>query len=569
MANILKFPEEPVRTKRQSFLQDGNDTLDFDDHKRANDYTFPLPTKESFRSFSRLAAKDWSNQELADLFRVKRLLDAAGVANEIDRGMTDEGDPWFLYCDVNGEVFIHLCRIDGVYVLDSPNLSRPLRGSDFNALIEEFTNRKANSAATTPDTRRVVNLDRNGKVFLHPSTMLAALVWTLFLASEELVAILPEEGSGAQSSEVSHDPVPVSGIDDQDTVIDPLQFVRQDHEILPDSAKPSGPMAQYLRDMEALSDDKLGQNTYAIGLSVVAISLGLVSETEARNAETMTFESLLAMISGQDDAPAEGTSLLGDFGLTQGGTEEFFESLTQFLNTFALAGRDNKVVSHSESDEHHGVDLTGRIETSTNINETQASIRLHLQEQPRDARPSADHGDATLNSESLQVTLAEQTNASIEANDQMGQMLSKFGLMSTSGNVEINAREYVFDNNTVFATFNVNTRELETAADLITGALEKEKPTESVLHLGLANSSGQHKHFKTYDNEAYQFITFLLSKERDLEMIATTNELILLDLEIFDANAKDTFAISWSLDNGDVISAIGLRSDYDFHDVMV
>jgi hypothetical protein len=33
------------------------------------------------------ALNDWSNQELADLYRVKRLLDAAGVPNELDRGL--------------------------------------------------------------------------------------------------------------------------------------------------------------------------------------------------------------------------------------------------------------------------------------------------------------------------------------------------------------------------------------------------------------------------------------------------------------------------------------------------
>jgi len=32
---------------------------------------------------------------------------------------------------------------------------------------------------------------------------------------------------------------------------------------------------------------------------------------------------------------------------------------------------------------------------------------------------------------------------------------------------------------------------------------------------------------------------------------------------------KDTFAVSWTLDNGEIISTIGLRSDYEAYDLVV
>src|SRR6056297_2505757 len=95
MANILKFPETSGGTKRQAFLQDGDDIMHFDDQTLADDHTFPLPDAKSYRDLGKLRAKDWSNQELANLFRVKRLLDAAGVPNEIDRASPTRAIPGF------------------------------------------------------------------------------------------------------------------------------------------------------------------------------------------------------------------------------------------------------------------------------------------------------------------------------------------------------------------------------------------------------------------------------------------------------------------------------------------
>ena len=69
-------------------------------------------------------------------------------------------------------------------------------------------------------------------------------------------------------------------------------------------------------------------------------------------------------------------------------------------------------------------------------------------------------------------------------------------------------------------------------------------------------------------DSAYEFITFLMSKDNDLEMIATGNELILLDPEVFNVATEDTFTASWTLENGDVISTIGLRSDYEAYDLV-
>ena len=570
MANILKFPETSGGTKRQAFLQDGDDILHFDDQTLADDHTFPLPDAKSYRDLGKLRAKDWSNQELANLFRVKRLLDAAGVPNEIDRGVTDEGDPWFLFCDANGEVFIHLCRLDGVYVLDSPSISRPLRGRDFNALIEEFTDRRVPAGSDAPDTRRVVRLERNGKVFLHPSTMLAALVWTLFLAAEELVMILPEESAGPPGPDLPDDLVPVAGSGGQETDFDPLQLALQDQGMQDDDARPDSFVSRNTHDTEAFTEEKIGQNTYAIGLSAIAISLGFMSETQVPDVDAMILESILAMIAGQDDATGEGMDVLDDLGIAQNGAQDFLAALTQFFDEVSLAARDGKEPAAQDAEAHQDTGAPGHIQAFVEGLETQVSAFLGAQEQLRDTgEPSAETARATPEAETVQDALTEPSIAYAQETDQMAQMLSRFGLVNVSGNLETNAREYTFDDNTVVATFDVNARELETATDLITGSLETGQPALDVIDVDFGDTSGQQSPFQPYDDEAFAFITFLMSKENDLEMIAVGNELILLDPEIFNVAVKDTFAVSWTLDNGEIISTIGLRSDYEAYDLVV
>ncbi len=126
--------------------------------------------------------RDWTNQEMADLARVQYLLSRAGVQLETDRGLSDEGDPWFVFCDAQGEVFVHICRMGMTYLLDGPSLDAPLRGPSFDALVKSFIDRATAKVAAL----NVVPLKKDNKVFLHPSVMLTALIWSLFLLNDQM-----------------------------------------------------------------------------------------------------------------------------------------------------------------------------------------------------------------------------------------------------------------------------------------------------------------------------------------------------------------------------------------------
>ena len=47
--------------------------------------------------------RQWNNQEIADFYRAADILKRAGLDVEIDSGMTDEGEPWFVFVRSSGD----------------------------------------------------------------------------------------------------------------------------------------------------------------------------------------------------------------------------------------------------------------------------------------------------------------------------------------------------------------------------------------------------------------------------------------------------------------------------------
>jgi hypothetical protein len=123
---------------------------------------------------------DWTQCELAEFYRVESALIQAGLELETDRGVTDEGDPWFVFCRTdNGDVFIHFARIDGQYVAVGAALEQVVEGKDFPALVQEMLTTQAWVMAKSRNT---------SNVFLHPSALLIALVGAAFFHSGDAKA---------------------------------------------------------------------------------------------------------------------------------------------------------------------------------------------------------------------------------------------------------------------------------------------------------------------------------------------------------------------------------------------
>lgn len=134
---------------------------------------------------------DWSQQELAEFYRVESALIRAGIRVGTDRGLSDENEPWFVfYRSDDGEVVIHFARIDGEYLIAGPAYEEIARGFDFTALVR-------NLVARHPLIRRSEN---NGNLSIHPAALLVAVVGTAFFKTGEARAA----ETGATSGQASH-----------------------------------------------------------------------------------------------------------------------------------------------------------------------------------------------------------------------------------------------------------------------------------------------------------------------------------------------------------------------------
>lgn len=132
---------------------------------------------------------DWSQQELAEFYRVESALIRAGIRVGTDRGLSDENEPWFIfYRSDDGEVVLHFARIDGEYLIAGPAYEEIARGFDFSSLVR-------NMVARHPLIRRS---DNNSNLSIHPAALLVAVVGTAFFKTGEARAA--ETGqSNAQS----------------------------------------------------------------------------------------------------------------------------------------------------------------------------------------------------------------------------------------------------------------------------------------------------------------------------------------------------------------------------------
>lgn len=119
---------------------------------------------------------DWTQQELAEFYRVESALIRAGIRVGTDRGMSDENDPWFIFYRADdNEVVIHFARIDGEYIIAGPAYEEVARGLDFSALVR-------NMVARHPLIKRP---ERGDNVSIHPAALLVAIVGTAFFKSGE------------------------------------------------------------------------------------------------------------------------------------------------------------------------------------------------------------------------------------------------------------------------------------------------------------------------------------------------------------------------------------------------
>ena len=89
-----------------------------------------------------------------------------------DRGLTDEGDPWLVFCrEDDSEPVAHFARINGQYLIASPAYDGVARGHDFRSMVQDLLSR-----------HRLTPRGQGGgsNVLMHPAALLIIVVGTAF-----------------------------------------------------------------------------------------------------------------------------------------------------------------------------------------------------------------------------------------------------------------------------------------------------------------------------------------------------------------------------------------------------
>lgn len=126
--------------------------------------------------------RGWTNQELAEFYRVADSLNQAGLAVETDLGVSDEGEPWFaFYHPDSADVVAHFARIDGRFVAAGASQDEVVTGRDLREIIDRMLR-------TKPMLMPIGKGRGAGNLLLHPAIVLTAFVATALFAMQDAQA---------------------------------------------------------------------------------------------------------------------------------------------------------------------------------------------------------------------------------------------------------------------------------------------------------------------------------------------------------------------------------------------
>ncbi|GIL41405.1 hypothetical protein [Roseiterribacter gracilis] len=126
--------------------------------------------------------RGWTNQELAEFYRVADSLSQAGMPVETDLGVSDEGEPWFaFYHPDTADVVAHFARIDGRFVAAGASLDEVVDGRDLREIIDRMLR-------TKPMLMPIGKGRGASNLLLHPAIVLTAFVATALFAMQDAEA---------------------------------------------------------------------------------------------------------------------------------------------------------------------------------------------------------------------------------------------------------------------------------------------------------------------------------------------------------------------------------------------
>lgn len=503
------------------------------------------------RKRPQIIVSDWSNQELADLYRAFSIVQAAQPNLEADRGITDEGDPWFSISNAQGDVFLHICRINGEYILDSITLGHVLRANDFSALVNGFLARAVE--AQKPGTGNVVQLKPGGKVFLHPSMMLAALVWTLLQDLDELELPVTTRHEAAAPDddgvcEGTSGPVLASSGDGKAEI----------------KAHPVGPESDGVES----SDKSLHFTSISVAqaLTAVAVASGLYMSAKSLDAlwmltdaerETAFVSGASVNLEGADNGELSGDHhpvLSGDLA----GAIALLEAVTEFVSQVAMSATPTVLAERASLD---GVEAPGANAFGTVgelVDRFFSDSKLYVEDDGNSYLEAGSHAgqgnleelpvlqrneDGAVQVDTIKLATVDPVQAFVSLLAEVSENITVYNALSfeeSAVQVSDVGRELISD---ILA-------QPEDTIDFVSLTPEEPVGTSSSLQQPML-------HYDLFDSHAQVFIDNLI-QSADLEILVFQREIILLDKAALSGNAT---SLSWQFEDGAVISVIGLSSD--------
>ncbi|MBU2154045.1 MAG: hypothetical protein KKE02_23715, partial [Alphaproteobacteria bacterium] len=137
---------------------------------------------------------DWTESERARLQELADRLSAGGVEVDVIFGATDEGDPWCVVTDGNGDVLIHVARIGGAFVVHSAVDDAVNENVDLHTALRDHLD--ATEAVLAPQSATILPFGmtaRQGQTFLALVAATAFFYETAGIGGEATAAEAPPE----------------------------------------------------------------------------------------------------------------------------------------------------------------------------------------------------------------------------------------------------------------------------------------------------------------------------------------------------------------------------------------
>lgn len=547
MTKILTFPKQRVASYASQQTAEKADLVVFDDDGLLS-FSRPDQLHKDVAPSRYVSSRDWSNQELASIYRVKHLLDAAHIQTELDRGVSDEGDPWCVFCTMEGDVFIHLSRIDGLYWLDSPNLTAPLNGQSFDDLVCGFTNSKrvGHLSDEAEGPAKVVRLRSSDALYLHPSVMLAALVWSLYFGSEDLLVF------GAK-----HD---VEETPNTDMVEPWLASFNAEHEkgglpkeLMLDKGEHglwSG--AQEGDEHKALAS--LGGQapiSMMLGLGSIAVASGFILESHWKAVILAVLQVGVGVSPEDADIPPAAAVLAQSIGAIMD-----FVSPDVAARFVADGGADNLnpvEAAHADALFAQIAQLVGLLEHQV-IGASETAAPAEMVEKLEGVENSLEYAVLDGSGDEVFPHAASVSAQSLIEVSKSGIIVSLMRDIFSDADVaplEFGGATYLSD----FAGTDISRESLnlveQTILSVDTGSAR-----------GGADVVDAASAFAAFDALAKEFVYSQLARSDDIKFVSSVSELVFVDLAAYADTGAEVTSMVWDTGDGGTVSFIGLKADF-------